>query len=410
VRIGFLHPDLGLGGAERLVVDAARALQAAGHRVAIFTAHHDRARAFPETCDGSLDVRVRGGWLPAHVLQRLRVPCAIARTGWAAAALARSTPPVDVVFCDLVAHVIPVLRLLGRAPVVFYCHFPDHLLAPRRRGLYRWYRAPIDRLEEVATGMADRVLVNSRFTAARFHDAFPRLRGLVPEVLHPGVEVTAVAAAAPAPAEPMILCIGRYHPGKNLALAVDALAALGRTLPAPAFAPVRLVIAGSYDTSLRESRETLAGLAARAARLGVAERVSLLRSPTEAERRDLLSRARCVVYTPEHEHFGLVPLEAMAAARPVVAVSQGGPAETIRDGETGFLCAPTAEAFAAALARLIAEPELAARLGRAGRADVAARFSRAAFGARLDTIVRAVAAAGRRPMRRGSAGARGARS
>jgi alpha-1,3/alpha-1,6-mannosyltransferase len=77
----------------------------------------------------------------------------------------------------------------------------------------------------------------------------------------------------------------------------------------------------------------------------------------------------------------------MAAGRPVVAVNHGGPTETIADGETGLLCAPTPEAFATALARLLGEGGVAARMGRAGRARVAAGFSRAAFGARIERIL-----------------------
>jgi hypothetical protein len=51
--IAIVHPDLGLGGAERLIVDAATALQRKGHRVTVFTSHHDKAHAFPETTTGS---------------------------------------------------------------------------------------------------------------------------------------------------------------------------------------------------------------------------------------------------------------------------------------------------------------------------------------------------------------------
>lgn len=375
------------------MVDGARWLAAAGHRVMILTAHHDRARAFPETVDGTLDIRVCGRFLPPHILQRLRAPCAIARMAWLTLATARLATRPDVVVCDLVAHAIPLARIVGRAPVVFYCHFPDHLLVPERSGIYRWYRAPIDRLEEVGVGMADRVLVNSRFTATRLHDAFPRLRALTPVVVHPGVDPEACPelSAEPGPAPGTILAVGRYDPRKNLGLAIEALAALRARLPPLTFAPLRLVIAGGYDARLREQRETAAALEHLARRLEVADRVVLRRSPSEDERRALLSECRCVVYTPDDEHFGYVPVEAMAAGRPVVAVNHGGPAETIVHGETGLLCAPTADAFADALARLLGDPAGAARMGRAGRAHVAQHFSRAAFGRRLEAVLTEVA-------------------
>ena len=46
MKITFLHPDLGIGGAERLVVDAAVALCGKGHRVTVMTGHHDRQHCF----------------------------------------------------------------------------------------------------------------------------------------------------------------------------------------------------------------------------------------------------------------------------------------------------------------------------------------------------------------------------
>lgn len=51
-RIAFIHPDLGIGGAERLVVDAAVGLQDLGHDVEIFTSWHDPNHCFEQTRDG----------------------------------------------------------------------------------------------------------------------------------------------------------------------------------------------------------------------------------------------------------------------------------------------------------------------------------------------------------------------
>ena len=51
-RIIFLHPDLGIGGAERLIIDAAVGLQELGHKVTIFTSHCDPHHCFEEPRDG----------------------------------------------------------------------------------------------------------------------------------------------------------------------------------------------------------------------------------------------------------------------------------------------------------------------------------------------------------------------
>ena len=80
--------------------------------------------------------------------------------------------------------------------------------------------------------------------------------------------------------------------------------------------------------------------------------VTLIRSFTDAERSALLVAAAAVVYTPANEHFGIVPLEAMAAGRPVLACNSGGPTESVQHGRTGLLAAPEAAAFACAMAQL----------------------------------------------------------
>jgi alpha-1,3/alpha-1,6-mannosyltransferase len=49
----FFHPDLGIGGAERLIIDAAVGLQNRGHKVTIFTSHCDPKHCFDEARDGT---------------------------------------------------------------------------------------------------------------------------------------------------------------------------------------------------------------------------------------------------------------------------------------------------------------------------------------------------------------------
>jgi len=80
--------------------------------------------------------------------------------------------------------------------------------------------------------------------------------------------------------------------------------------------------------------------------------VYMLRSFSDEQRALLLAACTAVVYTPQHEHFGIVPLEAMAAGRPVVACDSGGPRETVVHDRTGLLCEPTPAAFADALLSL----------------------------------------------------------
>jgi phosphatidylinositol alpha-1,6-mannosyltransferase len=76
------------------------------------------------------------------------------------------------------------------------------------------------------------------------------------------------------------------------------------------------------------------------------------------------------------EGFGLVFLEANAYGKPVVAGCSGGVPDAVADGESGFLVDPLdPEEVAARLIELLADPGLAARLGRAGRARIERQFN-----------------------------------
>src|SRR5207302_1116688 len=91
---------------------------------------------------------------------------------------------------------------------------------------------------------------------------------------------------------------------------------------------------------------------------------------------DLYDRAAVVVCPSYREGLPLCVLEAMAHGRPVVASAVGGIPELVEDGVTGYLVEPGDVAgLRAAIERLLADPALRRRLGRAGRARVAERCS-----------------------------------
>ena len=168
-KIVFLHPDLGIGGAERAVIDAALALKSRGHKVEFVTAHHEESHCFQETRDGTLKVTSVGDWLPRNIFGKCYALCAYIRMIYAAIYLAFfSGIEYDVIFCDQISACIPFLKFSGKK-ILFYCHFPDMLLTQRQSILKHIYRAPIDFIEEKTTGMANCILVNSNFTGNLFH-------------------------------------------------------------------------------------------------------------------------------------------------------------------------------------------------------------------------------------------------
>ncbi|CAG7904945.1 unnamed protein product [Brassica rapa] len=383
MNIAIIHPDLGIGGAERLIVDAAVELASQGHKVHVFTSHHDKSRCFEETLSGIFQVTVYGSFLPRHIFYRLHAVCAYLRCLFVALCVLLGWSSFDVVLADQVSVVVPLLKLKRSSKVVFYCHFPDLLLAKHTTALRRMYRKPIDFLEEQTTGMADMILVNSNFTASTFAKTFKRLhgRGSRPAVLYPAVNVDQFIE--PHAYKLNFLSINRFEKKKNIDLAVSAFAILCKhklTLSDD----VTLTVAGGYDERLKENVEYLEELKSLAEKEGVSNRVNFITSCSTAERNELLSSCLCVLYTPTDEHFGIVPLEAMAAYKPVIACNSGGPVETVKSGETGYLCEPTPEDFSSAMAKFVEDPELARRMGSEARKHVVESFSAKTFGEKLN--------------------------
>ena len=68
-----------------------------------------------------------------------------------------------------------------------------------------------------------------------------------------------------------------------------------------------------------------------------------LRSISNDQRILLLEHTKILLYTPENEHFGIVPVEAMHMGAIVIACNSGGPLESVKHGETGFLLHPSKE-------------------------------------------------------------------
>ncbi|KAL3636932.1 hypothetical protein CASFOL_019231 [Castilleja foliolosa] len=360
LNIAIIHPDLGIGGAERLIVDAAVQLSSKGHNIHIFTSHHDKTRCFEETVSGTFPVTVYGDFLPRHIFYRFHAVCAYLRCIFVALCVLFLYPSFDIVIADQVSVVIPLMKMKKLSKVIFYCHFPDMLLAQRTTILRRIYRSPIDFLEEITTGMADLILVNSKFTALTFAKTFKRLdsRGVRPAVLYPAVNVDQFDE--PNATKLSFLSINRFERKKNIELAISAFALLYNSqqefVEGEKKNELSLIVAGGFDRRLRENVEYL------------------------EELKDLAEREG-------DEHFGIVPLEAMAAHKPVIACNSGGPVESIKNGVTGYLCEPSARDFSTAMANFICDPQLSKIMGREAREHVVGSFSTKIFGQHLNAYV-----------------------
>jgi glycosyltransferase involved in cell wall biosynthesis len=154
-----------------------------------------------------------------------------------------------------------------------------------------------------------------------------------------------------------LFAVSRLSPLKRFDLVLRALAE-------PVAAGIKCVIAG-------EGAE-LASLVKLHGQLDLGHRVRFVGRLTEAEMLDHLARCRAVVFPPFNEDYGFVTVEAFASGKPVLTCTDsGGPAELVRDGENGFVTAPTPEGLALVMRRVMDDRNAAIRMGEAGAADAA---------------------------------------
>ncbi|CDW55539.1 adh short and Glycos transf 1 and Glyco trans 4 4 domain containing protein [Trichuris trichiura] len=398
LKIAFLHPDLGIGGAERLIVDAAVSLKKLGHNVQMFTTHHSSSHCFPETKDGYLPVVVIGDWLPRSLFGRLRALCAYVRMVWMSLIVsAFYSSSFQLIFVDQISVAMPVVRCFTKAKIVFYCHFPDMLLTTRRSLIKSLYRIPIDFVEDWSMSKADYVFFNSHFTQEVSRRVFKHLRPSVPVgVLYPCISESLLNRQAenvsledcgiPSGKRIIFMSLNRFERKKNISVALYAFALLRQSLDNDLQDSVHLVIAGGYDPELAENAEHFQELEQLSSSLMLNESVTFVRSPSEDTKLALLSNCTALLYTPVEEHFGIVPLEAMCCKVPVIACRSGGPLETILDNETGFLVEPEPAAFASAMRKFVDDQSLHDKLGEAGRLWTLQKFSSDQFTAGMASI------------------------
>jgi alpha-1,3/alpha-1,6-mannosyltransferase len=377
-HVVFIHLDLGIGGAEQLVLQLATASQDLHHKVDIVTTRCDPDHCFaqvkPPNGRLSHNVHRTGTWIPANLLGGLTAFCSTLRMIWLTLMVTIQFRQADVIVVDVLPTAIPILtKWLPQSRVLFYCHFPDKLLLRTPGGrLKKAYRSILDALEETTMACSDTLVVNSKFTLTQVERVFPSLHSHNIGVLYPALDISNMTQALDQPktSQSPIVSLNRFERKKNIGLLIQAYAELqtaprGKNLPP-------LIIAGGYDTQSVENVEYRGELGQLAKQLGVA--CEFRCDITDSERATLFQTALCVVYTPDKEHFGIVPLEAMYAGTPVVAVNSGGPMETVVDGVTGYLRAPTASAFAGALQQLLDHTDQATKMGQAGRSHVEHTF------------------------------------
>jgi len=273
--------------------------------------------------------------------------------------------PKDVAGADLVLGLdMDGFRLAGRTPAPFVAYLHGVIADEARfeRGAVRLSMQLQAAAEAGSARRATRVLATSEYSRRRIVELYgvhPERVRVAPPLFDADAWLAALEQARPSARRaeaPTVLCVARWYPRKNLQALVEAAAPLARRVPG---VQIRVIGDGPERSRLRASVE----------RLGVGHIVRLV-GYVPFERLCIEYLSSCAFCLPSlQEGYGLVYAEAMCAERPVVALRASSTPELIDHGVTGVLAEPGDPAgLVDALAKVLLDPELAARLGAAGRA------------------------------------------
>lgn len=376
------YPPGPAGGTARHVTELARGIAALGHHVHLLTrgagarfvdfersiwVHRaaqagTRAMTLPVALRTPTDI-----W--EHSVSMLREVEAIA-----------TRRQVDCVYAPLWDSEGIAVLLDGRFPLVVGLQTPMHAFLaghPTLKGDPQFMTErgePLLKLEQTLLEGAAGVHAISNAIVEYIESAYrtvlrPRL-AVVPLALEDRVNFPLDAPAALPPGSVRLLFVGRLELRKG----IDALLAAAIPLLAR-FPNVYLDVVGNDALAGPAGRTYRAAFEADTANVGLRDRVRFHGEVSEEALRGFYRGCDIFVAPSRFESFGLILLEAMMFAKPVVCCRAGGMPEVVIEGETGLLAEPgDPVSLEQCLARLIDDPGLRQRLGTAGRRRYEARF------------------------------------
>ncbi len=385
MHFGFFYS----GGGEKLVLEEVKGLRALGHEVECFAPYVDRDHCFPDIPE-MREIRTLlpppPSWLPLRHAIWVLACCVLAPL------FSPKFRTFDVLFAanQPSAWIVHVISRILKKRYVIYLAQPLRLLHPREidkqlglrikdgdQNFVRWVvrigKPLIDWADRRSVREAFEILANGSYVADWLRMVYGRSSIDCPAGCYPAhpdalsyshrwvgrVEVNGTTVS-----KPFILLTNRHAPQKRFEFALWALKRMIKEMP-----EISLVITGQETHYTDQLRYLAQGLRLESS-------VHFVGLVNEADLSRLYGEAAVYVYPSPDEDFGMGIAEAMAAGTPVVAWRRGGPTVTVNPGKTGFLVTPyDTDEFAERLLMLAQNPELAARMGRAGNRRARALFT-----------------------------------
>lgn len=359
MKIALYYPWIYLrSGVERTILELTKRSR---HQWTIFTSHFDGDSTYPE-------------FKKRKIIELKKVPVSRSYTAVLKAAVTILSQKIDLreynalwVHSEGLGDLITVRN--HERPVICFCHTPMKVIHdPLARKAYlerNRCKKPFFALFSALFRFIDRSAwrnYNHVFSVSEEVKNRILKAGLaVPrdiEVVYRGVDTEEIRPTWKY--EPYFFHPARIKWWKNVELSINAFMEFqGRF---PDFNDFDLMIAGQVDKGSKAYYERILDMAR------ANSHIKIIPDPSEEMIKDLYESSYAVLNTTLNEDWGLVPLEAMAYGKPVIAVNQGGPKESIVDKKTGFLAEPTPEAFAAAMKRLAEDRGLLLKMGKDARA------------------------------------------
>ncbi len=357
-RVLVLIKGLGIGGAERLIAESAGFWDRRSFDYSVAYVLPWKDQLVPELRAQDVDVTCIGGRRGTSPATPIRLRRIIRERG------------IDLVHAHLPSTGI-MARTVSSVPVVYTEHNVAHSYREPTRTLnrltYRRNRATIAVSDAVAESLAG--------------------YGTKVEVIPNGVSVSVSEAETDAVRaelglgreDPLVVHVGNIRPHKGHR---NLLAAAGAVL---AHHPDATIVSVGGEKHPGD----LSALLAAAVEAGVSDRVRFL--GRRADALAFIAAADVVVNPSDQEGLPVALLEALALARPVAATDVGGVSSVIHQGETGLLVpAGDPAALAEAVSRLLEDREMAAGMGKAGRALVEAKHGLATMVNEVEDVYRRV--------------------